>query len=155
MRVVGVPKTIDNDLAGIDHSPGYGSAAKYVATSIMELYLDATVYNTQQFIIVEVMGRNAGWLTAAAALASVGGVKPDLMYLPETPFDMDKFYNQVGDLLKTGKSVFVVVSEGIKTAEGKYIPEYETEIARDAFGHANLGGTASVLANHVGEKIRC
>ncbi|WIF88136.1 6-phosphofructokinase [Acholeplasma laidlawii] len=153
MRVVGVPKTIDNDLAGIDHSPGYGSAAKYVATSIMELYLDATVYNTQQFIIVEVMGRNAGWLTAAAALASVGGVKPDLMYLPETPFDMDKFYNQVGDLLKTGKSVFVVVSEGIKTAEGKYIPEYETEIARDAFGHANLGGTASVLANHVGEKF--
>ncbi len=152
-RVVGVPKTIDNDLFGIDHSPGYGSAAKYVATSIMELYLDGTVYNTQQFVIVEVMGRNAGWLTAAASLASVGGVKPDLIFLPEVPFDLDKFYTQVGDLLKTGKSVFVVVSEGIKTTEGKYVPELESEIKKDAFGHANLGGTASILASHVGEKF--
>src|SRR5690606_14469798 len=145
-RVVGVPKTIDNDLFGIHHSPGYGSAAKYVATSIMELYLDGTVYNTQQFVIVEVMGRNAGWLTAAAQLASVGGVQPDLIYLPEVAFDIDKFYEQVGSLLKTGKSVMVVVSEGIKTKEGKYIPELEAEIKKDAFGHANLGGTASILA---------
>lgn len=151
-RVVGVPKTIDNDLFGIDHSPGYGSAAKYVATSIMELYLDGTVYNTQQFVIVEVMGRNAGWLTAAAQLASVGGVQPDLIYLPEVAFDINKFEEQVGEILKTGRSAFVVVSEGIKTAEGKYVAELESEIAKDAFGHANLGGTASILANRIGNK---
>src|SRR5690606_12625473 len=107
----------------------------------------------QQVVIVEVMGRNAGWLTAASALASVGGVKPDLIYLPELPFDVEKFYQQVGDLLKTGKSVFAVVSEGIKTKEGKYIPELESEIAKDAFGHANLGGTASILADHVKERF--
>lgn len=152
-RVIGVPKTIDNDLAGIDHSPGYGSAAKYVATSVMELYLDGTVYDQQQAVVVEVMGRNAGWLTAAAQLASVGGVQPDLIYLPEQPFDVDKFYQQVGEKLKTGKSVFIVVSEGIKTKEGKYIPELEAEIARDAFGHANLGGTASILANNIRSKF--
>src|SRR5690606_21904595 len=90
-NVIGVPKTIDNDLAGIDHSPGFGSAAKYVATSTMELYLDGTVYDHQQVVIVEVMGRNAGWLTAASALATVGGIKPDLIYLPELPFDVEKF----------------------------------------------------------------
>lgn len=152
-RVMGVPKTIDNDLAGIDHSPGYASAAKYVATSVMELYKDAVVYDTQQCIIVEVMGRNAGWLTAAASLASVGGVTPDLMYLPEEDFDIDKFYSQVGDVLKTGKTAFIVVSEGVKTKEGKYVAELEAEIAKDAFGHANLGGTAQILANHVNEKF--
>jgi 6-phosphofructokinase len=152
-NVIGVPKTIDNDLAGIDHSPGFGSAAKYVATSTMELYLDGTVYDHQQVVIVEVMGRNAGWLTAASALATVGGIKPDLIYLPELPFDVEKFYEQVGALLKTGKSVFAVVSEGIKTKEGKYIPELESEIAKDAFGHANLGGTASILADHVKERF--
>jgi len=151
-RVMGVPKTIDNDLAGIDHSPGYASAAKYVATSIMELYLDATVYDTQQFILVEIMGRNAGWLTAAASLATLGGAKIDLMYLPEVPFDFDLFLEQVGEKLKTGKTVFAVVSEGVKTKEGKYIPELEAEMKKDSFGHAHLGGTASILADHVADK---
>jgi 6-phosphofructokinase 1 len=152
-RVMGVPKTIDNDLAGIDHSPGYGSAAKYVATSIMELILDGTVYNTQQFVVVEVMGRNAGWLTAAAALPSIQGFRPDYIYLPEQPFDMDKFYEQVGSVLKTGKSCFVVVSEGAKTKEGKYLAELEAEVARDAFGHANLGGAGQFLANQIKNKF--
>ena len=115
---------------------------KYVATSIMELYLDANVYNTQQFIIVEIMGRNAGWLTAAASLAQVGGVKPDLMYLPEVPLILMILANQVETKLKTGKTVFAVVSEGIKTKEGKYIPELQAEMKTDAFGHAHLGGTA-------------
>jgi 6-phosphofructokinase 1 len=148
-RVIGVPKTIDNDLNVTDHSPGYGSAAKYVATSLMELYHDATVYDTKMITIVEIMGRNAGWLTAASALAQSKGQGPDLIYLPELPFDLDDFYTQVLDVLNTKGKVIVAVSEGIKTKEGKYIPEIYTDLKRDAFGHAQLGGTAQVLAQEL------
>lgn len=148
-RVIGVPKTIDNDLNVTDHSPGYGSAAKYVATSLMELYHDATVYDTKMITVVEIMGRNAGWLTAASALAQSKGQGPDLIYLPELPFDLDDFYTQVLDVLNTKGKVIVAVSEGIKTKEGKYIPEIYTDLKRDAFGHAQLGGTAQVLAQEL------
>jgi ATP-dependent phosphofructokinase / diphosphate-dependent phosphofructokinase len=149
-NVVGVPKTIDNDLNATDHSPGYGSAAKYVATTFMELYHDATVYDTPQVTIVEVMGRNAGWLTAASALAQAKGQGPDLIFLPEIPFDIDRFFEQVEAVLNEKGKVIVAVSEGIKTKEGKYIPElYQENLKKDAFGHAQLGGTAQVLAQEL------
>lgn len=152
-NVMGVPKTIDNDLSVTDHCPGYGSAAKYVATTFMELYHDATVYDTKQVTIVEVMGRNAGWLTAAAALAKSKGQGPDLIYLPEVPFDFDQFFAQVQKTLAEKSKVIVAVSEGIKTKEGKYIPEMFQELKKDAFGHAQLGGTAQVLAEEIGKRI--
>lgn len=148
-RVIGIPKTIDNDLNGIDHSPGFGSAAKYVATSLMELSLDASVYDIKQVTLVEVMGRNAGWLTAAAELAKFQGTEIDLIYLPEVAFDLEDFFKQVKDKLAVKNSVFVVLSEGIRTGEGKYIPELYQSMEKDAFGHANLGGTALILSNKI------
>lgn len=152
-NVVGIPKTIDNDLNATDHSPGYGSAAKYVATTLMELYHDATVYDIPMITIVEIMGRNAGWLTAASALAQEKGQGPDLIYLPELPFDFDVFFEDLQKLLKTKNSVIIAVSEGIKTSDGKYVPEAFQELKRDAFGHAQLGGTAQVLANELEKRI--
>ncbi|CDG35025.1 6-phosphofructokinase [Acetivibrio thermocellus BC1] len=153
-RVMGVPKTIDNDLWGTDHCPGYGSAAKYIATSIMEVYHDARVYDTGMITILEIMGRNAGWLTAAAALASYKGNGPDLIYLPELSFDIDKFVEDVTRIYKENGKVIVAVSEGIKDKNGKYISEYGSDLAKtkDSFGHAQLGGLASTLANIVKEK---
>jgi ATP-dependent phosphofructokinase / diphosphate-dependent phosphofructokinase len=153
-NVMGVPKTIDNDLNATDHSPGYASAAKYVATTLMELYHDATVYDTPMVTVVEVMGRNAGWLTAAAALAQAKGQGPDLIYLPELPFDFDAFFVQVQRLLAEKGKVIVAVSEGIKTKDGKYIPELFQELKKDAFGHAQLGGTAQVLAEEIGKRTK-
>jgi len=153
-QVIGIPKTIDNDLYGIDHSPGFGSAAKYVATTLREVALDAQVYDTKQVVIAEVMGRNAGWLTAAAQLANFGNSKVDLIYLPEVAFDLDAFFDDIKKILQTKNSVVVAVSEGIKDAKtGKFIPELYTELATDAFGHASLGGCAAVLANKVKEKL--
>ena len=153
-RVMGVPKTIDNDLWGTDHCPGYGSAAKYVATSTMEVYHDARVYDKGMIIVLEIMGRNAGWLTAASAIAAYKGAGPDLIYLPEVPFDMDKFIEDASALYKKNGNVIVAVSEGIKDKNGKYISEYGSDLAKtkDAFGHAQLGGLASTLANILKEK---
>ena len=153
-RVMGIPKTIDNDLYATDHCPGYGSAAKYIATSTMEVYLDAHVYDIGMITILEIMGRNAGWLAAASALAGVKGMGPDLIYLPEIDFDMDKFLADVSRIYKEKGKVIVAVSEGIKDKDGKYISEYGSDLAstRDAFGHAQMGGLASTLANIVKEK---
>jgi 6-phosphofructokinase 1 len=119
----------------------------------MELYHDATVYDTKQITIVEVMGRNAGWLTAAAALAQSKGQGPDLIYLPELPFDFDEFFTDVQKVLSEKGKVIVAVSEGIKTKDGKYIPELFQELRRDAFGHAQLGGAAQALANEISNRI--
>lgn len=155
-NIIGVPKTIDNDLYGTDHCPGYGSAAKYVATTMMEMFLDATVYNKGQITIVEIMGRNAGWLTAASALASYKGYGPDLVYLPEKPFDVDKFLNSVKEVTeKNNGKCIVALSEGIKTADGRYVVEAiaENTAAKDSFGHTQLGGVAATLANLVSAKI--
>lgn len=153
MRVIGVPKTIDNDLFGTDHCPGYGSAAKYIATSIMELKLDATVYNTGMVCVLEVMGRNAGWLTAAAQLATYKGLGADLIYLPETPFDLDEFLASVKDICaKNNNKCMVVVSEGIKNADGKYVGEFAAS-KTDLFGHAQLGGVGQILANYVKDNL--
>ncbi len=152
-RVMGVPKTIDNDLWGTDHCPGFGSAAKYVATSTMEVYHDARVYDKGTITILEMMGRNAGWLTAATALATDKGKGPDLIYLPEIDFDMEKFLNKVDELYKKNGHVIVAVSEGIKDKDGKYIAEYGSmSKATDSFGHAQLGGLADTLAGFVQEK---
>ena len=152
-NVMGVPKTIDNDLNVTDHSPGYGSAAKYVATTFMELFHDATVYDQPMITVVEVMGRNAGWLTAAAALAQYKGQGPDLVYLPEKTFNPDVFFSDVDRVLKQKGKVIVAVSEGIKTKEGKYVPELYQELKKDAFGHAQLGGTAQALVSELGNRF--
>lgn len=151
-RVMGVPKTIDNDLFGTDHCPGYASAAKYIATSFMEVYHDARVYDTGMVTILEVMGRNAGWLTAASALAAAKGNGPDLIYLPELVFDMDKFLADVERVYKENGKVIVAVSEGAKLADGRYVADSG---ARDSFGHAQLGGVATTLANIVKDKLGC
>ncbi len=152
-NIIGVPKTIDNDLFGTDHTPGYGSAARYVATTVMELHQDTHVYDTPLVCIVEVMGRNAGWLTASAALASLKGYGPDLLYLPEVPFDVDDFLNDVKMVLKRKNKVLVVISEGIKDFSGKYISEYLVSLKKDSFGHAQLGGIATVLAGIVSDEL--
>jgi 6-phosphofructokinase 1 len=154
-RIIGVPKTIDNDLYGTDHCPGYGSAARYVATTVMELYQDTHVYDTGLVTIVEVMGRNAGWLTAAASLASLKGCGPDLIYLPEVPFDTDKFISDISNVAKAKKNnVFVVISEGIQDIDGKYVSEYLVSLNKDSFGHAQLGGVATVLAGIVSDNLK-
>jgi len=150
-RVMGIPKTIDNDLFGTDHCPGYGSAAKFIATTCMEVYLDARVYDTGMVTIIEIMGRHAGWLAGAAALACHAGAGPDLVYLPEVDFDMDRFLSDVTDIYqRTGKCV-VAVSEGIHYADGAFVSEAKTS-ATDGFGHAQLGGLAAMLADVVKQK---
>ncbi len=152
-NVIGVPKTIDNDLFGTDHCPGFASAAKYIATTIMECNLDAKVYNFGQVCIMEIMGRNAGWLTAAAALANSKGLGADLIYLPEMPFDVEKFVRDVRRVCERNDNKCIVcVSEGLKTAEGKYVAEC-TVSKNDTFGHAQLGGLAQVLANIIKERL--
>ena len=150
-RVMGVPKTIDNDLFGTDHCPGFASAAKYIATSCMEINKDARVYDNGMITIVEIMGRHAGWLAASAALATEFGSGPDLIYLPETDFDMDKFLDDVMRIYKATGKVLVAVSEGIHYADGSFVSEAKAS-ATDGFGHAQLGGLASLLANIVKEK---
>ena len=151
VRFVGVPKTIDNDLFGTDHCPGFASAAKYIATSCMEVYQDARVYDTGMVCIIEIMGRHAGWLTAASALATSYGAGPDLIYLPETDFDMDKFLVDVERIYQERGNCMVAVSEGIHYADGSFVSEAKTS-ATDGFGHAQLGGLASMLAAIVKEK---
>ena len=151
-RVMGVPKTIDNDLFGTDHCPGFASAAKYIATSCMEVYQDARVYDTGMVCIMEIMGRHAGWLAGAAALATAYGAGPDLVYLPEVDFDMDKFLADVDRIYKEKGNCMVAVSEGIHYADGSFVSEAKTS-ATDGFGHAQLGGLAALLANVVKEKM--
>ena len=156
-RIMGVPKTIDNDLNGTDHCPGFASAAKYIATSCAEVWQDAHVYDTGMITVIEIMGRHAGWLAGSAALASLTGCGPDLIYLPETDFDMDKFISDVKAIYdKTGKCM-VAVSEGIHYADGTFVSEAKTS-ATDGFGHAQLGGLAALLAETVkqatGAKVR-
>ena len=156
-RVMGVPKTIDNDLFGTDHCPGFSSAAKYIATSCMEVYHDARVYDTGMICVIEIMGRHAGWLTAAAGLATAMGAGPDLIYLPETDFDMDKFISEVKKVYAEKGNCMVAVSEGIHYADGSFVSEAKTS-ATDGFGHAQLGGLAAMLAEIVkketGAKVR-
>ncbi|MBR2406986.1 MAG: 6-phosphofructokinase [Clostridia bacterium] len=160
IKFMGVPKTIDNDLMVTDHTPGYGSAAKYIGVVMKELVRDATVYDTRSVTIVEIMGRNAGWLTAAAALArdeDCEGV--DMICLPEIPFGVENFIAKVERLQKEKKSLVIAVSEGVKLADGRYVCELSDDASfLDAFGHKNLTGTARYLSNRVaaalGTKVR-
>lgn len=161
VRFVGVPKTIDNDLMVTDHTPGYGSAAKYIATVMKEIIRDATVYGNKYATIVEIMGRNAGWLTAAAALAKgedCEGV--DMICLPEVPFHVDRFVEKVRGMQEKKQSIVIAVSEGVKLEDGRYVCKLSDDVRSvDAFGHKNLTGTARYLANvcarNLETKTRC
>ena len=150
-RVMGVPKTIDNDLYGTDHCPGFASAAKYIATTCMEVSKDSTVYDNGQITIVEIMGRHAGWLAASSKLAEHFGAGPDLIYLPEVDFEMGQFLKDVQKIYDEKGKVLVAVSEGIHYADGVFVSEAKTS-ATDGFGHAQLGGLASLLARIVKEE---
>lgn len=158
-RFIGCPKTIDNDLALTDHTPGYGSAAKYIGTSVKEIIRDSFCleYKNGLVSIVEIMGRNAGWLTGAAALAKGEDCPgPDLIYLPELTFDIEAFGNKVKELLSQKPAVVVAVSEGIRLADGRYVCELgqSTDFV-DAFGHKQLSGTANYLASYIAGEIGC
>ena len=154
---MGVPKTIDNDLAVTDHTPGFGSAAKYIGLTLKELVRDSLVQDTKNVTVVEIMGRNAGWLTAAAALAKgedCEGV--DLIYLPEVAFDINKFVDTVKDIQAVKKQVVIAVSEGIKCADGTYVCEQSRkDVMVDSFGHKALSGTASYLADLLSNECGC
>ena len=156
IHVIGAPKTIDNDLVGTDHCPGFGSAAKYIGVTFAELERDCHVYDTKAVTIVEVMGRNAGWLTAASALArNNGGKGPNLIYLCEPAFSIEGFLEDVKRELETNESVLVAISEGIKDKNGVYISESVQSGAVDTFGHSYIAGSARVLEEAVRSRIGC
>ena len=155
IRFVGVPKTIDNDLTHTDHTPGYGSAAKYIGTTIKELVRDSTIYDLKSVTVVEIMGRNAGWLTAAAALAEDEDCEGAAMIcLPEVPFDPEHFIARVDALQQQTPSLVVAVSEGVRTADGRYVCELaHNPVNVDAFGHTYLGGTAHYLSGLIAARL--
>ena len=156
IRIIGVPKTIDNDLLVTDHTPGYGSAAKYVATTMQEIIRDCAVYTTKAVTVVEIMGRDAGWLTAASAVGSiVNGVAPDLVYLPERAFDMEEFFSSIERAFLKHPNIVVAVSEGIRFADGRYICESEQGGTIDVFGHKQLSGAAKTLELAVKDRFGC
>jgi 6-phosphofructokinase 1 len=152
IRIIGIPKTIDNDLCVTDHTPGYGSAAKYVASSILEVAHDTYIYSVKSVTIVEIMGRDAGWLTAAAALARNSyNTAPHLMYFPEVAFDKDKFIADVKEQLTLRNNVIVAVSEGIRDKDGNYFSAAKP--TNDQFGHAQLSGTGKCLEYFIKEAV--
>lgn len=156
IRAVGIPKTIDNDLPGTDHTPGFASAAKFVATSMAEIACDSRVYDMPSFTVVEIMGRNAGWLTAASVLAREGGhTAPHLILLPEVVFDPDAFLARIRDLQTAEKNIVVAVSEGIRLANGKYVAENGKGGPVDAFGHAHLSGSGAYLGYLLRSNFPC
>jgi len=152
MSVIGIPKTIDNDLPFTDHTPGYGSAAKFIINTLMEISCDMLAYPKGKVTIVEIMGRHAGWLTAASALATVNGFGPDLIYLPEVPFSIKKFKEDVKKVYEKNEQCLVAVSEGIVNKEGVVISS--SSALKDAFGHFQLGGVSSKLAQIVNNEMR-
>lgn len=153
---IGIPKTIDNDLMGTDHTPGFGSAAKYVATSMLEIAYDSSIYKLNAVTIVEIMGRNAGWLTAASALARTKcNEAPDLIYLPEVPFSTQKFLDDIRKVFRHKKNIIIAVSEGIKNENGEYLDADSKYTKRDAFGHVLHSGTGKVLESLVYQEFKC
>lgn len=154
IRCVGIPKTIDNDLPCTDHTPGFGSAARYIATAVAEIACDSNVYDIPSVTIVEIMGRDAGWLTASSALARREGcTAPHLIYLPEIPFDVESFITRVRQTGDTVKHIVVAVSEGIKDQNGEYVSAQSGKT--DTFGHRALAGVGNLLENLVQERIGC
>ena len=156
IRIIGIPKTIDNDLCVTDHCPGFGSAAKYVCTTVQEIARDSNVYSMPSVTIIEAMGRHAGWLAASAACIRANGEQaPQLIYLPEAVFSSEKFIADVKGKMKEHKAVIAVVSEGVKTADGKFAAEEYQSGQKDVFGHAYLAGIGKFLEKLVSEKIGC
>jgi len=156
VRVVGVPKTIDNDLVCTDHTPGYGSAAKYIATSMEEILRDCGVYTVNSVTVVEIMGRDSGWLTLAASLAGLhAGKGVDLIYLPERTFSTEEFISSVREALSHHPDVVVAVSEGIRYSSGRYVCEGTSDNKKDAFGHKFLSGTARELTHIIAGELGC
>ena len=156
MRIMGVPKTVDNDLVVTDHTPGFGSAAKYIAVTMQEIIRDCAVYTIPAVTIVEIMGRDAGWLTAAAGIGRVaGGVSPDLIYLPERAFNKDEFFEDLRAKLAEKPNVVIAVSEGIRFADGTYVCEGFGVASVDAFGHKQLSGTGKALEYAVKNELGC
>ena len=154
IRIIGEPKTIDNDLVHTDHTPGFGSAARYVASTVREITIDANVYEKKSVTIVEIMGRHAGWLTAASALArKYKDDNPLLIYLPETTFDQEAFLKAVEKSFEKNCNVIVCVSEGIHDAEGTFICEYDSSVGTDTFGHKMLAGCGKYLENLVRSRL--
>ncbi len=155
IRFMGVPKTIDNDLMVTDHTPGYGSAAKYIGLVMKELVRDATVYDVNSVTVVEIMGRNAGWLTAAASLAKAEDCEgADMICMPEIPFGVDNFIQKVARMQAKKKALLIAVSEGVKLADGRYVCELADDARYvDAFGHKNLTGTARYLSNRLAAEL--
>ena len=153
--IMGAPKTIDNDLCGMDHSPGFGSAAKYIYTTFSELWCDCKVYDVPAVTLVEVMGRHVGWLTASSVLANVHCDAPHLIYLPEVPFDNERFLEDVREKIRENPAVLIAVSEGIKYANGAFVGESEQSGVTDVFGHKYLSGAARTLESLILEKIGC
>ena len=154
IKVIGIPKTVDNDLEGIDHSPGFGSAAKYIATCVRNVAYDTSIYSIKSVHIIEAMGRNAGWLTAASVLARQDNMPaPHLVYLPEVPFSVEQFLRDVKEKLEVYNSVIVVVSEGINDGKGNYVAE--GGCSQDGFGHAQLSGAGAYLKTVVEDEIGC
>ncbi len=156
IRVIGVPKTIDNDLLGTDHTPGFGSAAKYISVTMQEILRDTAVYTVPAVTVVEIMGRDAGWLTASSALGRLMDMPaPDLVYLPERDFNMEEFFEDVRSALKKKPNIVVAVSEGLRFADGRYVGEGTQGGAVDAFGHKYLAGTGKALELAVKAEIGC
>ena len=154
VRIIGVPKTIDNDLLGTDHTPGFGSAAKYISVTMQEILRDTAVYTVKAVTIVEIMGRDAGWLTASSEVGRLVGLpSPDLVYLPERAFDMDEFFQDLKKLLSEKPNIVVAVSEGLQFADGRFVGESTQGGAVDAFGHKYLAGTAKALELAVKDKL--
>ncbi len=156
MNLIGVPKTIDNDLVITDHTPGFGSAAKYIATTVAEVIRDSAVYPYKVVTVIEIMGRDAGWLTSAAGLpAAIGDVVPDAIYLPERNFDMDNLYNTIEKAFEDHPNVIIAVSEGVHFADGTYVGEGASTATVDKFGHKALSGTATALCSLIKDKFGC
>lgn len=154
IRILGEPKTIDNDLIHTDHTPGFGSAARYVASTVREITIDANVYEKKSVTIIEIMGRHAGWLTAASALArKYTGDNPLLIYLPETAFDQEEFLKAVEKSFEKNCNVIVCVSEGIHDDKGTFICEYDNSVGTDTFGHKMLAGCGKYLENLVRNRL--
>ena len=151
LNAIGIPKTIDNDLVCLDHTPGYPSAARFIANAVSEIYFDDASYKIGRVNIVEIMGRNAGWLTAASKLAEINGAKIDLIYVPEIPFSLNEFLKKVKEIYDEKHNCLICVSEGIKDNSGKLISVLKNE--EDVFGHTQLGGVSVYLSNLVNEKL--
>lgn len=156
MRVIGVPKTIDNDLVGTDHTPGFASAAKYIATTVSECIRDCAVYTTKAVTIIEIMGRDAGWLTASSGIAKAfGGDVPDLIYLPERAFNKEEYFEDLRKILDKKPNVVVAVSEGIRFADGTYVCEGFGIASTDVFGHKQLSGTGKAIEVATKAELGC